>query len=89
MNNHSENLSEYQQNYLNYRKMKIAEIQQKYEMDLKLYEQQIYNNSRSFENYLYYQFGQSNVKQLKRRFNQNNYDLKNIYDWLKINGINK
>jgi len=85
----SENLSEYQQNYLNYRKQKIAEIQQKYELELKLYQQQLYNNARSFENYLYYQFGQSNGRQLKRRINQNNNDLRNIYDWLKNNGTKK
>lgn len=89
MSNSEDNLSDYQKNYLNYRKMKIAEIQQKYEMDLKLYEIQLYNNSRSFENYLYYQFGQSNGRQLKRIISQNNNDLSNIYDWLKKNGTKK
>lgn len=85
----SSTLSEYQQNYLNYRKQKIAQIQQKYQLDLKLYEQQVYNNTRSFEDYIHYQFGQSSGIHLKRRFHQNTQDLNNIYDWLKNNSTRR
>lgn len=80
-----ENLTEYQKNYLNYRNQKTLEIKQNYENEYKLYTQQLYNNARSFEDYLHFQFGQGNSKQLKRRFNQNPNDLHNIYDWLRNN----
>jgi len=82
-------LSEYQQQYLAYRKVKVEEVQRKYQLDLKLYEQQMYNNAKIFEDYVRFQFGQSNGKQLKRRFHQNQQDLSNIYDWMRTNSTRK
>jgi hypothetical protein len=89
INNYLQIREQYKQNYLAKRQQKIAAIQQKHQLDLKLYQQQVYNNTRSFEDYLHFQFGQGNTKQLKRRFLQNTNDLNNIYDWLKNNSTRR